>query len=238
MPQLTSQSLVILTGSGISAESGLKTFRGKDGLWETYRAEDLATPEAFASDPELVHRFYNFRRSQLRQPQISPNPAHLALARLEKEFPGNFKLITQNVDDLHERAGSKNVIHMHGELIKQRCVATGTVSSCEADLSTETRCPCCQIPGNARPHVVWFGEIPLFMDDIYNALSSCDLFVAIGTSGHVYPAAGFVEIALQNGATTLELNLENTLQSSRFEHQLQGPASKRVPAFVEQLLKN
>ena len=238
MPQLTSQSLVVLTGSGISAESGLKTFRGSDGLWESYRAEDLATPEAFASNPELVHRFYNFRRSQLQQSQIKPNPAHAALNRLEQKFSGKFTLITQNVDNLHERAGSENVIHMHGELIKQRCVATGIVSSCEADLSSETPCLCCNIAGNARPHIVWFGEIPLYMDEIYKALSSCDLFVAIGTSGHVYPAAGFVEIALQAGATTLELNLESTLQSNHFKHRIQGPATRLVPEFVDQLLNN
>lgn len=238
MPHLTSQLLVILTGSGISAESGLNTFRGSDGLWENYQAEDLATPEAFASNPELVHRFYNFRRRQLLQPDIKPNPAHIALARLEKEFSGNFTLITQNVDDLHERAGSSNVIHMHGELMKQRCRALSKVHPCESDLTPDTPCPCCNISGNARPHIVWFGEIPLFMDEIYHALSGCDLFVAIGTSGHVYPAAGFVEIALHAGATTLEMNLEDTLQSSHFEHRLQGRAGKLVPEFVDRLLKS
>ncbi|HEX9082682.1 MAG TPA: NAD-dependent deacylase, partial [Holophagaceae bacterium] len=196
--------LVVLTGAGISAESGLRTFRDADGLWERHRVEDVATPEAFARNPALVYRFYNERRRAL--PDVSPNAAHQALARLESAWPGDFLLVTQNVDDLHERAGSRNLIHMHGELRKARCLACRAILPWPDDLEAEDRCPHCT-HGRLRPHIVWFGERPLEMDRIFAALDRCTRFVAIGTSGHVYPAAGFVE-AVGPACRTLELNLE------------------------------
>jgi len=230
------QRIVILTGAGISAESGIRTFRGNDGLWENHRLEDVATPEAFERDPELVQRFYNARRQQLMSADIRPNPAHRALARLEQAFPGELLLVTQNIDDLHERAGSRNLIHMHGELLKARCQYSGQLFALREPLSTSTPCPCCDRPGGLRPHVVWFGEVPLQMDDIYTALAHCDLFISIGTSGNVYPAAGFVQVANQAGAHTVELNLEASATRSAFRYHHEGLASELVPRFVEQVL--
>ena len=225
-------SIVILTGAGISAESGLRTFRDANGLWENHRVEDVATPEAFHRNPALVYRFYNERRRSL--PAVQPNAAHLALARLEREWEGDFLLITQNVDDLHDRAGSRNLLHMHGELLKGRCGVCGRVTSWPADMDERSRCERCD-RGPLRPHIVWFGEMPLEMDRIYRALDRCDLFVAIGTSGHVYPAAGFVE-AVGPGARTLELNLEPSLVASAFQEARTGKATALVPAFVDELL--
>jgi len=229
-------SIVVLTGAGISAESGIKTFRASDGLWENHRIEDVASPEGFIRDPELVHRFYNARRAQLLDSQIQANAAHLALARLEQSFSGELLLVTQNIDDLHERAGSQNVLHMHGEILKKRCINTDIVSNCEGETISASICECCQQSGNLRPHIVWFGEMPFEMDRIYTALSRCDLFVAIGTSGHVYPAAGFVEFATQAGAETLEINLEKSIVASQFEKGLYGKASEQVPNWVESVL--
>lgn len=228
--------IVILTGAGISAESGIRTFRGDDGLWENHRLEDVATPEAFERNPELVQRFYNDRRSQLLSPSIQPNAAHRALALLEQSFDGEVLLVTQNIDDLHERAGSRALIHMHGELLKGRCQYSGQLYGVREPLTTSERCPCCDRPGGLRPHVVWFGEIPLQMDEIYDAMSACDLFVSIGTSGNVYPAAGFVQVANRVGATTLELNLEASVTRTAFQYHFDGLASELVPHFVEQLL--
>lgn len=230
--------IVILTGAGISAESGIRTFRGSDGLWENHPIEQVATPQGFQRDPALVHAFYNARRQQLLCDTVSPNPAHHALAQLERDFPGHVLVITQNVDNLHERAGSRNLIHMHGELLKARCMRTGLVHRIAESMNPSTPCPCCAVPGSLRPHVVWFGEMPLAMDEIYVAINGCDLFVSIGTSGNVYPAAGFVEMANQAGAFTLELNLEPTLTRTAFRRHLEGPASRLVPAFVEALLRN
>lgn len=227
-------SLVVLTGAGISRESGLATFRESDGTWNRMRVEDVATPEAFQRDPDIVHDFYNARRAQLAQ--VVPNPAHRALARLEKERPGDVLIVTQNVDDLHERAGSLALIHMHGELKKARCDACGAVLPWLDDLETGTRCPACGMKGHMRPHIVWFGEMPLNMDDIGTALAGCDLFVSIGTSGTVYPAAGFVQAALEAGARTVELNLEPSRGASLFEVSRYGVASTLVPAFVEDVL--
>ena len=229
-------SIVILTGAGISAESGIKTFRASDGLWENHRIEDVAAPEGFQKDPKLVHQFYNARRAQLLHEDIRPNPAHQALTKLEQEFSGKVLLVTQNIDGLHERAGQHNVLHMHGEILKKRCQKTQLISDCRENLQTETPCECCQQAGNLRPHIVWFGEMPLYMDEIYSTLSNCDLFVAIGTSGHVYPAAGFVEVAAQVGAETLEINLEKSQVASQFEQGLYGKASEKVPLWVEQVL--
>lgn len=228
-----SASIVVLTGAGISAESGVRTFRDQDGLWEKHRIEDVATPEGFARDPGLVQRFYNARRAQLRE--VHPNAAHTALARLEARWPGELLVVTQNVDDLHERAGSRKLIHMHGELLKARCQRCGGVEPCEGDLDASSLCAHCGTHGRMRPHIVWFGEIPLEMECIYEALDRCDLFVAIGTSGNVYPAAGFVDAANPR-AHTLELNLEASLTASAFRERRSGRASELVPALVEALL--
>lgn len=228
--------VVVLTGAGISAESGIRTFRGDDGLWENHRLEDVATPEAFRRDPTLVQRFYNARREQLLSPDIAPNAAHQALARLERALPGRFLLVTQNVDNLHERAGSDAIIHMHGELLKARCCHCQHVSEIAADLHPQSHCVSCDRRGGLRPHIVWFGEVPLQMDEIYEALSRCTLFASIGTSGNVYPAAGFVEVANAAGAHTIELNLEASRVRTAFREHREGPASQLVPAWVDELL--
>jgi len=230
------KSIVILTGAGISAESGIRTFRAADGLWEDHRVEDVATPEAFIRNPQLVHRFYNARRKQLLSDAVKPNPAHAALAELEDKFPGQVLLITQNIDNLHERAGSHNLLHMHGELLKLRCQGSSTVYPIAEDAQPEDLCQCCGSSGNLRPDIVWFGEMPMHMDTIYKALENCDLFISIGTSGHVYPAAGFVELASSCGALTVELNLEPSKKESAFDHHIYGAASEVVPEFVQQIL--
>lgn len=229
--------VVVLTGAGISAESGIRTFRAADGLWEEHRVEDVATPEGFVRDQALVQGFYNARRRQLQQPDIAPNPAHLALARLEEALGDRFVLVTQNIDNLHERAGSRRIIHMHGELLKVRCSWSGQVLEWTGDVAVDDRCHCCQFPAPLRPHVVWFGEMPLGMDEIYSALATADIFIAIGTSGHVYPAAGFVHEARLHGAHTVELNLEPSQVGSEFEEKHYGLASQVVPAFVDKLLQ-
>lgn len=224
--------IVILTGAGISAESGLRTFRAADGLWENHRVQDVATPEAFQRDPALVYRFYNERRRSL--PTVQPNAAHWALARLERDWGGELLLVTQNVDDLHDRAGSRNLLHMHGELLKGRCQSCGAIHHWPDDMDVDTRCPTCGRCA-VRPHIVWFHELPLEMDRIYQALDRCDLFISIGTSGHVYPAAGFVE-AVGPDARTVELNLEPSLRASAFQETRTGKATELVPAFVDELL--
>ena len=226
-------SIVILTGAGISAESGLPTFRDNGGLWEQHRVEDVATPEAFRRDPVLVQRFYNERRRRLGQ--VSPNAAHRALAELENRWPGPLLLVTQNVDDLHARAGSRALVPMHGELLKARCLACGAISAWAEDIRPESRCPQCDQPGQLRPHIVWFGEMPLEMDKIFAALEGCDLFIAIGTSSTVYPAAGFVN-AVPPAARTLEINLELSGMGSQFKEQRQGAATQRVPELVAELM--
>ncbi|MDJ0878710.1 MAG: NAD-dependent deacylase, partial [Halieaceae bacterium] len=202
-------NIVILTGAGISAESGLGTFRGAGGLWEQQRVEDVATPEAFARDPELVYRFYNARREHLCSGEVQPNTAHAALAELEQAFAGNLTIVTQNVDDLHERGGSRRLYHMHGELMKMRCQRSGAIYDAPAYFDAEDTCECCGQQGQLRPHVVWFGEMPLEMDAIYSALEACHLFLSIGTSGNVYPAAGFVaHVRRFTTAHTMEINME------------------------------
>ncbi len=230
------QSIVILTGAGISAESGLKTFRAADGLWEDHRVEDVATPEAFLRDPELVHRFYNARRRQLVN-GTRPNAGHQALAEAEHSFTGNFTLITQNIDNLHEQAGSRNILHMHGELLKIRCTRSGRLYNCRDDVSGQQVCECCNTTGFLRPHVVWFGEMPLYMQQIEKALTECDLFVSIGTSGNVYPAAGFVQLAKQSGAHTVELNLEPSISGSLFDEGHYGPATEVVPDYFSSMVQ-
>lgn len=231
------ESIVILTGAGISKESGLDTFRDADGIWSRVRIEDVATPQAFRDNPLRVHDFYNARRQQLLESNIQPNPAHLALARLQRDWPGEVLLVTQNIDDLHERGGSASVLHMHGELLKARCTHCHVVAEWRAPLSVGTACPSCGHAAGLRPHVVWFGEMPLEMERIYMALDSCGLFVSIGTSGNVYPAAGFVdEVSRRGHAHTVELNLEPSSGTDLFDEAIHGPASEIVPAFVDRVL--
>lgn len=225
---------IVLTGAGISAESGVPVFRGDDGLWEGHRVEDVATPEGFARDAETVHRFYNARRRRLLE--VEPNAAHLALARLAREWPGELTVVTQNIDDLHERAGSPGVLHMHGELLKSRCTACGAVAPCREDLSRASLCAACGGIDCLRPHVVWFGEMPFHLGEIERALDAADWFVSIGTSGRVYPAAGFVLAARAVGARTIELNLDAGALSSSFDDSRLGPAGELVPAWVEEIL--
>jgi NAD-dependent deacetylase len=233
----TRHRIVVLTGAGISAESGIRTFRAADGLWEDHRIEDVATPEAFVRDPALVQRFYNLRRAQLHDSTIAPNAAHIALARLEREYAGDVLVVTQNVDNLHERAGSRQLIHMHGELLSMFCVQSGRRFRIDGDIATDTACRCCGHTGTLRPDIVWFGEMPYEMDRIYDALERCSLFLSIGTSGNVYPAAGFVQQARQSAARTVEINLEPTITRTAFEEHRYGPAGEVVPAFVEELLR-
>lgn len=228
-------SIVVLTGAGISAESGLPTFRGAGGIWENHRVEEVASPETFNRDPELVHRFYNERRRLLLSPDVRPNPAHRALANFENQYPGEFLLVTQNIDHLHEQAGSRAVIHMHGELLRKRCQSCGRVSPVLEDVSADHVCEQCGVQGALRPHVVWFGEMPLAMDRIYPALNECDLFLSLGTSGNVYPAAGFVEIVNTNGGHSVEINLEPSATESSFSQKIYGQAGQMVPRFLEKL---
>jgi NAD-dependent deacetylase len=230
-------SIVVLTGAGISVESGLPSFRGAGGLWEGWRLEEVATPEAFARQPATVQRFYDQRRRQLLSPDLRPNAAHVALARLEQHWPGEVLVVTQNIDDLHERAGTRHLIHMHGELLRARCTACSALHACRDDLEPDHACAGCGRPNTLRPHVVWFGEMPLELDAIYAALVRCDLFLAIGTSGQVYPAAGFVEQIQRHGrAHTVELNLEPSAVNSLFAEHRRGPATETVPRLVEELL--
>ena len=227
------RNIVILTGAGISAESGIDTFRGGGGLWEQHRVEDVATPEAFARDPDLVQRFYDMRRVAIQTKQ--PNPAHEALARLDAEWSGELLIVTQNVDDLHERAGASRVLHMHGEHLNAWCTACDTRSRWTGTLLDRPPCPQCGERA-LRPDVVWFGEMPYQMDRIYAALRDADLFVSIGTSGAVYPAAGFVRDARNLGVQTLELNLERSQGSDWFHDTRLGQASEIVPAWVDEML--
>ena len=227
-------NIVILTGAGISAESGLGTFRDADGLWAKYPIEQVATPEGFRRNPALVHDFYNARRANCAN--SDPNPAHVALARLETRLQGDLLIVTQNVDDLHERAGSNAVWHMHGRLNRAKCQSCDHSWPAPAQMHPNDPCPDCGAK-STRPDVVWFGEMPYFMEDIYTRLHSADLFVSIGTSGSVYPAAGFVQEARRAGAATLELNLEPSEGASAFDQCRNGPASTLVPAWVDDLLR-
>ncbi len=227
------KNIVILTGAGISAESGIATFRGPGGLWEGHRVEDVCTPQALAADPALVHRFYDLRRAALAS--VRPNPAHDALARLDREWAGDLLIVTQNVDDLHERAGATRMLHMHGALKQALCAACGKRFDWADDLPPGTPCPACAAPA-LRPDIVFFGEIPYQMERIEAALAQADLFVSIGTSGAVYPAAGFVRMAKAYGAATLELNLDPSEGSGWFDESRFGPAGTLVPAWVEDML--
>jgi len=227
-------NIVILTGAGVSAESGLATFRGPDGLWEGHRVEDVATPEAFVRDPALVHSFYDARRARLGE--VEPNAAHLALARLDAEWRGELLIVTQNVDDLHERAGAKRLLHMHGELTSGWCLRCNERMPWAGPMGEEAGCPRCETVGMVRPDIVWFGEMPYEMERIDAALMKADLFVSIGTSGAVYPAAGFVQTAKYCRARTLEINLEPSQGSIFFDERRYGPAGVEVPKWVEEML--
>ncbi|HRO33663.1 MAG TPA: NAD-dependent deacylase [Brevundimonas sp.] len=233
------RNIVILTGAGVSAESGVPTFRASDGLWEGHRIEEVATPEGFAANPALVQDFYNRRRRQLAQ--VQPNAAHRAIADFAARWPGRVMLVTQNVDDLHDRAHAEtppgpgfDLIHMHGELLKAACTATGRVCDWAGDLDARHDSPFSP-DGWLRPHIVWFGERPLEMHRIEAALDGCDLFLSIGTSGAVYPAAGFVQAATLAGARTVEINLEPSLGARLFDDGVYGPATETVPAFLTAL---
>ncbi|WP_297327035.1 NAD-dependent deacylase [uncultured Bartonella sp.] len=229
-------NIVILTGAGISAESGLETFRGSDGTWNKYKVEDVATPEAFARSPRIVNEFYNQRRREALK--ALPNEAHYALAELEKNCPHTFLLITQNVDNLHEKAGSKNLYHMHGTLNHVLCLSCHKKSIWESDVTADSICPHCHAKAELRPDIVWFGEMPFHMEEIEKALSKVDIFVAIGTSGLVYPAAGFVSLARAAGAKCVEINLvANPHSYSLFDEVIAGPATKTVPTFVKKLIE-
>ena len=227
---LQKPKIVILTGAGISAESGLSTFRAQNGLWEGHNVDDVATYEGYLRDPIGVHNFYNMLRNKLQNPEVKPNAAHFALAQLEQTLGSdNVLIVTQNVDNLHEKAGSKNIIHMHGELLKVRNEKTGQILDYYKDVNYEEN-------KLIRPHIVWFGEMPLQMDEIYDALSKADYFISIGTSGNVYPAAGFVQMANQFGVKTVELNLEPSLGENLFKTKIYGPASQVVPEYIKNFM--
>ncbi|AGH80818.1 5,6-dimethylbenzimidazole phosphoribosyltransferase [Psychromonas sp. CNPT3] len=230
------KKIVVLTGAGISAESGVRTFRAQDGLWEDHRVEDVATLEGYLKNPQFVLNFYNNIRQKYCLENIKANTAHQALAKLEQEFSGDFLLITQNIDNLHEQAGSKNIIHMHGELLKARCTHCMQVFDWDKEMHVHDICQNCQTKGSMRPNIVWFGEIPFEMDTIYDALFEADLFIAIGTSGHVYPAAGFAEEAKQAGAYSIELNVTASQQQSNFDKIILEKASISVPLLVDAIV--
>lgn len=232
----TTPDIAILTGAGISAESGLQTFRGDDGLWCGHRVEDVATPQAFHRNPDLVHRFYNTRRGDLLDPSVRPNPAHEAIGTLQKNWPATVSVITQNIDNLHERGGAQHVLHMHGEALKAFCIHCGHTLDAVENLSVQDACPGCQKVGGLRPDIVWFGEMPYHMGDIEDRLAKAELFLSIGTSGNVYPAAGFVNLANHVGAKTIEINLEPSLNAHVFSHGIYGKASLEVPKFIDMLL--
>ncbi len=229
------KKVVVLTGAGISAESGIRTFRGEDGLWEGHSIEEVATPEAFRSNPDLVYKFYNLRRAQLKDPSLQPNPGHLALARLQNTLGENFTLITQNVDNLHEKAGNHKVWHMHGELQKIRCLKTGECFLWKEDLSANTPHPK-GIDAKLRPDIVWFGEIPRYLEDSEQVLREADYFLCAGTSGVVYPAAGFVQLT-SPFCQKIEFNIEKTAISSLFDQTLIGPTGVTLPKWVDQFLQ-
>ncbi len=228
------KNIVVLTGAGISAESGVPTFRGPDGLWEGHRVEDVATPQAFARDPALVQNFYDQRRANLLS--VHPNAAHDALARLDAAWRGDLLLVTQNVDDLHDRAGSRRMVHMHGALKSGWCTACDGRLAWDGPMLGNPPCPLCGASGYVRPDIVWFGEMPYHMEVIEAALARCDLFVSIGTSGAVYPAAGFVQTARYQGAATLEINLDPSEGSLHFHESRMGRAGELVPDWVEEIL--
>ena len=230
------QNIVILTGAGISAESGLATFRASNGLWNNHPVEDVATIEAFERNPAYVHEFYNELKKELVK--AKPNPAHLAITKLQNEYPAQISVITQNVDTLHEKAGNKNIYHIHGQINQAVCLNCGHILETFGDVDTETICPHCGIAGMMKPNIVFFGENLLCMDTVDRLLANCDLFLSVGTSGVVFPAASFVQIAKYNNARTLEFSLEPTSNNYYFDKHIYGKAGTTLPAFVDELLKN
>ena len=230
------QNIVILTGAGISAESGLATFRSANGLWNNHKVEDVATIEAFERNPAYVHEFYNELKKELVK--AKPNAAHLAITKLQNEYPAQIRVITQNVDTLHEKAGNKNVYHIHGQINQAMCLNCGHILETFGDVDTETTCPHCGIAGMMKPNIVFFGENLLCIEKVDRLLANCDLFLSIGTSGVVFPAASFVQIAKYNNARTLEFNLEPTSNNYYFDKHIYGQAGTTLPAFVDELLKN
>lgn len=232
----TYKNIVILTGAGISAESGLATFRASNGLWNNHKVEDVATIEAFERNPAYVHEFYNELKKELVK--AKPNKAHLAITRLQKEYDANISVVTQNVDTLHEKAGNQNIYHIHGQINQAVCLNCGRILETFGDVDTETVCPHCHIAGMMKPNIVFFGENLLCMDKVDHLLSECDLFLSVGTSGVVFPAASFVQIAKYNNAKTYEFNLEPTSNNYFFDHHIYGPAGTTLPAFVDEMIKN
>lgn len=230
------QNIVILTGAGISAESGLATFRASNGLWNNHPVEDVATIEAFERNPAYVHEFYNELKKELVK--AKPNAAHLAITKLQNEYPAQISVVTQNVDTLHEKAGNQNIYHIHGQINQAVCLNCGHILETFGDVDTETVCPYCNIAGMMKPNIVFFGENLLCMDTVDRLLANCDLFLSIGTSGVVFPAASFVQIAKYNNARTLEFNLEPTSNNYYFDKHIYGKAGTTLPAFVDELLKN
>ncbi len=234
--QKNCKNIVILTGAGISAESGLATFRGSDGLWNNCRIEDVATVEAFQRNPEYVHAFYNDLKKELVK--AKPNPAHLAITRLQENYPAAVSVVTQNVDTLHEKAGNKNVYHIHGQINQAVCLNCGHILETFGDVDTQTVCPLCGVQGMMKPNIVFFGENLLCMNRVEHLLDNCGLFISVGTSGVVFPAASFVQIAKYNGAETYEFNMEKTSNNFYFDRHIYGPAGTTLPAFVDELIKN
>ena len=229
-------NIVILTGAGISAESGLATFRASNGLWNNHKVEDVATVEGFARNPAYVHDFYNELKLELVKAQ--PNTAHLAITHLQKEYPANISVVTQNVDTLHEKAGNQNIYHIHGQINQAVCQHCGHILETFGDVDTQTQCANCNVVGMMKPNIVFFGENLLYMDKVDKLLSNCDLFLSVGTSGVVFPAASFVQIAKYNGAKTFEFNLEATSNNFYFDKHIMGPAGTTLPAFVDELIKS
>jgi len=229
------RSIVILTGAGISAESGLATFRSSNGLWNNHRVEDVATVEAFARNPEYVHEFYNELKQELIR--AVPNPAHLALAKLQQNYPAPVTIVTQNVDTLHEKAGNKNIFHIHGQINQAVCLNCGYIMQTWGEIDTQTICEHCGASGMMKPNIVFFGENLLYMDKVDKLLKMCDLFISVGTSGVVYPAAGFVQVAKLCGAKTIELNAETTSNNFMFDEHIIGKAGTTLPNFVQSLIK-
>ncbi|GJL99525.1 MAG: NAD-dependent protein deacylase [Methyloligella sp.] len=227
--------ILILTGAGLSAESGLGTFREENGIWSKYNFEEVATPEGYAADPKRCLDFYNMRRDLHHK--ATPNTAHKALARLEAEYPGEVVIVTQNIDSLHEAAGSHRIIHMHGQIDRVKCNDCGTTYDYPyGTIEVNSICPSCNVQGQQRPDVVWFGEMPYDLDEIQKEIDSCFLFISIGTSGSVYPAAGFVNMARKAGAHTVELNLEPSDGAVQFHEAHQGKATEIVPRYVDKLM--
>lgn len=231
----TYKHIVFLTGAGISAESGLSTFRSENGLWNKHRVEDVATIEAYLKNPDYVHQFYNDMRPELFKAQ--PNRAHLAITELQKKYPAQIDVVTQNVDTLHEKAGNQNIYHIHGQINQIVCLNCGHVFDTWGDITSEDKCEQCETIGMLKPNIVFFGENLLYMDKVDNLLKSCDLFISVGTSGVVYPAAGFVQIAKMFGADTIELNMEKTSNNRLFDRHIYGPAGTTLPALVTELIE-